>query len=54
MTSPVQRARAVPREDPLSPVLVTFAIFAMFAIFANFKLFKLFKPVELFAPALPH
>jgi hypothetical protein len=34
---PVQRARAVPWEDPLSPVLATFAIFANFANFEDFK-----------------
>jgi hypothetical protein len=42
MKSPVQRARAVPRGDPLSPAPVAFAIFAMFAIFANFESFKSF------------
>jgi hypothetical protein len=37
MRSPVQRARAVPREELLSPVLATFAIFAIFANFEDFK-----------------
>jgi hypothetical protein len=39
---PLQRARAVPRGDPLPPVPVAFAMFAIFAIFANFESFKSF------------